>query len=227
MFQDIIEFTREHFNIPIYFISLLISLANYRKFFDTVLKYLPALIAYTFFNELLGYFIRYSDKFAFFEDITFANDLIYNIYDLFYYGFFFWVFWKLVNSIKLKNAIKTIAILALCLYIISSFFQNPLVMTLYYATTFSSFALAISTMLYWANHWRDWKWNIEKHNLMFWISFGLFAFHLTFSILYLRGTLNPEIWYKYNFQMILRLSIVIMYTLFCIGFIVSKRRAFR
>ena len=227
MFQELIDFFGEHFNIPIYFVVLIIAIIYYKKYFDTVLKYFPALIAYTFFNELLGYFIRYSNNFAFFEDVTFANDFIYNIYDLIYYSFFFWVFWNLTTSTKLKNVIKVLSFVVLCSYIISAFFQNPLIMSLYYATSLASGILALIILLYWTNRSKEWNWKVEKYNLMFWVSIGLFVFHIIFPILYLRGILNSEIWYKYNFQMILRSSIVIMYSLFCIGFIISRKRAFR
>jgi len=209
-----------------YFISLIIAMLNYRKYFDTVLKYFPVIIAYTFFNELLGYVIRYSDSFAFFADNTFANDIIYNVYDLFYYGFFYWVFWGLVTNPKKKHVIKILAFSVLGIYIINSFFQDPMTISLYYATSLASLILAFFVLLYWKSK-TEWNWSLEKNNLMFWVSLGLFIFHILFPVLFLTGYLKSEIWYEYNFQSILRVIIVIMYSLFCVGFIISRRRAFR
>lgn len=226
MFQELIDFSKEHFNILVYFIALTIAIYNYRKFFDTVLKYFPVLIAYTFFNELLGYFIRYSDNFAFFEEKTFANDIIYNVYDLFYYGFFFLVFWRLANSVKLKNCFKALALIVLASYIVSCFFQNPFTMSLFYATSMASIVLALVIALHWKSRSKEWNWKLEKHNLMFWVSVGLFIFHTIFPVLFLTGYLKAEIWYAYNFQTILRIIIVVMYAYFCFGFITSRRRAF-
>ncbi|MEO0570362.1 MAG: hypothetical protein AAF039_01580 [Bacteroidota bacterium] len=227
MVQELIDFSKEHFNIIIYFIALTISIVNYRKYFDTVLKYFPALIAYTFFNELLGYFIRYSDKFAFFEDVTFANDIIYNIYDLFYYGFFLWVFWKLATSPKLKKVIGVLAFAVVLGYLISLFFQDPFLISLYYATSLASFVLAIVILLHWISRSHGFNWEWEKYNLLFWVSFGLFIFHLIFPFLFLTIYLNRGIAIKFEFHLIVRYIIVIMYLLFCIGFITSRRRAFR
>lgn len=226
MSQEFIEIVKNYFLIPVYLFALIIALRHYRKYFDTVLKFFPVLIAYTFFNELLGHFIRYSDNFAFFEDKTFANDIIYNVYDLFYYGFFFLVYWRLANSTKLKTSIKVLGIAVLMSYIISCFFQNPFTVSLFYATSIASFTLAIIVILHWTSRRTDWNWQLEKRNLMFWVSVGLFIFHIIFPILFLTGYLKSEIWYKYNFQTILRVIIVIMYTFFCFGFIASHRRAF-
>lgn len=227
MFQELIDFSEEHFYILIYFFALVIAIVNYRKFFDTVLKYFPALIAYTFFNELLGYFIRYSEKFAFFEDITFANDFIYNIYDLFYYGFFFWVFWKLAPSHRQKKIIIVLALAVLCGFLISLFFQDPFLISLYYATSLASFVLAIIVLWHWIARLKSFNWEWDKHNLLFWVSLGLFIFHLLFPWLFLTIYLNKEIAIRFEFHIILRYLIVVMYALFCVGFVISRRRAFR
>ena len=227
MVQELIDFSKEHFNILIYLIALVTAILTYRKYFDTVLKYLPALIAYTFFNELLGYFIRYSENFAFFEDITFANDIIYNIYDLFYYGFFFWVFWKLAPTLTYRKIVKILGILVLVIFILNSFVQDPFLISLYYSTSIASFILAFVILGFWVNRKDEFKWSWDKHNLLFWICLGLFIFHLIFPILFLTIYLNREIAIKYEFHMILRYLIVVMYSLFCLGFIISRRRAFR
>lgn len=227
MIQELIDFGKEHFYIVIYFVALVIAILNYRKYFDTELKYFPALIAYTFFNELLGFFVRYSERFAFFEDITFANDFIYNIYDLFYYGFFFWVFWRLTSIPKLKKGIKFFAIAFLCAYILSVFFQDPFLISLYYAASLASFLLALAIIFYWVSRKAQWNWHVERYNLMFWVSLGLFIFHITFPILFLTIYLNKVIAIAFEFQLILRFFIVIMYTCFCFGFITCRRRAFR
>lgn len=226
MSQDFVQFIVNNFPLPVYLFALLVAIYHYKKYFDTVLKYFPILIAYTFFNELLGHFIRYSDSFAFFEDKTFANDIIYNVYDLFYYGFFFWVYWKLADSIKLKTSFKALAIIVLASYAVSCFFQNPFKMSLFYATSMASITLALVIGIHWKSRSKEWNWKLEKHNLMFWVSVGLFIFHTIFPVLFLTGYLKAEIWYAYNFQTILRIIIVVMYAYFCFGFITSRRRAF-
>jgi len=226
MSQQFIDALFGNFIIVIYFISLLFALRYYKKYFDTVLKFFPILIAYTFFNELLGYLIRYSESFAFIEEKTFANDIIYNVYDLFYYGFFYWVYWELTASPKRKRTIKFISFLVFGGYIVSCFFQNPFTISLYYATSFASWALALFIIMYWRSKLPNLTMEKEKKNLMFWVSIGLLFFHIIFPIIFMTGYLKVEIWYEYNFQNILRLIIVLMHVLFWIGFTKSHRRAF-
>lgn len=227
MFQELVKFGREHFNIIVYLITVIISIWNYKKFFDTVLKYFPIIIAYTFFNELLGYFIKYSDRYALFKDATFSNDLIYNIYDFFYYGFFFWVYFRLVNRKSFKKIIKVLALFVMLIYIISSIFQNPLTMSLFYGTVMASLVLVAMVILYFFDS--DLKNKVYRNgkNLMLWVSIGLLLFHIIFPFLFLTAYLNPVIWHQYHFQFIIRVLIVVMYSCFCVGFIISKRPAFR
>ena len=215
-----------NFVLFVYLITLGVAIYNYRKYFDSQLKYFPVIIAYTFFNEVLGLVIRYSEQFAFFEGQTYSNDLIYNIYDLFYYGFFFWVFWQFAQSQRVRNLIKYLSLLVLGVYIVSCFFQNPITMSLYYATSFASLVLAIFALIY-LIRLKEWNWSYDRYNLMVWIAIGLLAFHIVFPGLFLMGYLKSEIWYEYHFQTIIRTFIVVMYSLFCVGLIVSRRRALR
>ena len=226
MSQEYIEFGSKHFYIIVYFATLIIALLNYRKFFDTELKYFPALIAYTFFNELLGYFIRYSEQFAFFEDITFANDLIYNIYDVIYYMFFLWVFWNLEILNEQKKKIRLSAVLIILFYLINALVHNPLIMGLYYANSFSSIILVFIVLTYLKIQAKDLDWKIKKYNLMFWVSIGLLVFHTILPIIYLLLIYDSDLWLEFNFQLILRISIAVMYLLFNIGFLIGRRRAF-
>jgi len=54
MLQEFIEFIKEDYFLIVYGITWFFSVINYKKYFDTVLKYFPILIAYTFLNELFG-----------------------------------------------------------------------------------------------------------------------------------------------------------------------------
>lgn len=223
---DWLNFIKDQYFLIVYGITWLISVANYRKYFDTVLKYFPILIAYTFFNELLGYFIRYSEDFAFFTNKQFANDIIYNIYDIVFFGFFYVVYWKLIQRQKYKHLIKFFGFTVLLAFIISSFFQNPLVMALFYATSYASFVLVFCVILYYLDR-RKIKSTQEKYNLMNWISIGLLVFYSIFPIIFLIGFLRADIWIKYHLDMVHKVLIIVMYVIFSVGFIVSRRRAFR
>lgn len=226
MSPELFDFIKTNFTIGAYFITLLISIFTYKKYFDTSLKYFPMIITYTFLNEMLGHLIKYSDNFAFLSDKVFANDIIYNIYDIFYYGFFFIVFWKLVSQQKFKVWIKRLSIIVLLSYFISCFFQNPIEISLFYATSLASLILAIICILYLIDKGTGWQWSKEKYNLVWWVSLGLLFFHSIFPILFLLGYLHGDIWEEYELQTVLRLCILLMYIFFCIGFIKSRKRNF-
>jgi len=209
-------------------LTLIVSILKYRRYFDTVLKYFPILIAYTFFNELLGYFIRYYPNYSFFSDLPKQadNDIIYNIYDLVYFGFFYFVYWQLNSNLKYKKWIKIAAVIAFLSYFVSVFFQNPFAISLYYATSLSSWILVFCIVLYFLDKYSNGEKLILVSNLIFWISLGQLIFYTFFPIIFITGFLYFDLWLEYNLITILRIFIVIMYTIFIIGFIKSSRKAF-
>ena len=123
-----IDFFLDQFYLPLYLLTWIISLLRYRRFFDTALKYLPILIIYTFFTELLGYFIKYNDEFQFFSDGRYAwhNVIIYNIYQVVFFIFFFEVYRKLVQNPAIKKQIHYLSIFCLLTYVVNAIFLNPL-----------------------------------------------------------------------------------------------------
>ena len=139
MDQEWIDFIKNQYFLVVYFITWVISMISYKKYFNTILKYFPILIAYTFLNELLGYFIK-TDYFSFFSDAKYlnANDLIYNLYTLIFFGFFYFLYWKLVESEKFKTWISIASGVTLLSFIVRSFFQNPILMSLYYVNIIAS-----------------------------------------------------------------------------------------
>lgn len=227
MLEKFSQFIVSNYFIVVYGITWIISVIHYKKFFDTVLKYFPILIAYTFFNEFLGYIIGVSDDYAFFSKYEYANDLIYNIYTLIFFPFFYYVFWKLTSRKESKKFIKYSSLSAIVFYFINGFIQNPLIKVLYYSIVFASIILVVCIIIYWLDKRYSWQWSIEKYNLMLWVSIGLFIFHLIFPVIFLITFLDDEIWQKYHLGIVHKSLIVLMYSLFCIGFIVSRRRAFR
>lgn len=229
MSPKLIMFIEESYFVVIYGLTLLVAILTYRKYFDTILKYFPILIVYTFFNELLGYFIRYYPNFSFFSELPKhgQNDIIYNIYDLIYFGFFFFVYWKLNQTTIYKKWIKIAALLAFSSYLISAFFQNPFEMTLFYATSLSSSILVFCIILYFLDKKKQKEDFIQPNNLMFWVSIGQFVFYTVFPVIFLTGFLKFDLWVKYNLITVLRILIIIMYSIFIIGFLKGSRKAFK
>jgi len=224
---EYVEIAKNNFPIFFYLVTFFLSLKYYRKYFDTVLKYLPLILAYTLLNELLGHIIRYSSTFAIFPDRTVDNDIIYNVYDLIYFGFYFHVLWQLVESQKKKNLIKWVSFAVLTAYLINCIFQNPFEISLYYAYTLASFALVLFSIMYLSQLQPYPGPSIKKYNLMYWITIGLVIFHSIFPILFITGYLKPAIWYDYEFQTIGRILIVVMNIIFCYGFFRARKKSFQ
>lgn len=228
MIQEFLDFIQRSYFVFAYGITLVLSLIAYPKYFDTHFKYLPAIIAYTLFNELLGYFIRYYPDFSFFSNVkyTWVNEIIYNIFDLVFFSFFYYAYWKLVENTGYKKLIRKVGIAVMLTFPLSCIFQNPVDTTLYYANALASWTLLFFIFLYFKDKHNNQVSLIQPYNLVFWISTGLIIFHLTAPFLFLIGYLNYPIWLDYNLKTLLHIIIIIMYASFCIGFIISRKKSF-
>lgn len=211
-----------------YFIALVISLIHFKKFVDTPLRFFPLLIAYTLFNEVLGYFILYFEEFSFFdeEEYNWHNVIIYNVYKIFFFGYLFWLYHRLIRRKNHQRLVKIGVAACLLSYVVTLFFLNPLHSDLYYADSIACFIL-ISVIIIHFKEIRHTNGGINRYNLMVWISFGLLIFSFYFPYYLLNGYLNVEFFLKYNLRQILWGVVSTMYLLFIIGFIISKRSAFR
>lgn len=205
------------------------SVLNYKKYFDTVLKYLPVFIAYTFFTELLGYFVKYHENFQFFSDERYSwhNVIIFNIYQIVTFAFFYWVYWKTYGLRKHKEWIKYSSALVVSAYVTSLFFQNPFHTNLYYADLVGSMVLLFAIYLYYQEKQTEENPYPQRNNLLFWVSIGLFVFYLFAPFIFLIGYVKYDIWLEFHLQKVLLILILLMYLLFIIGFIWGRRRAFR
>ena len=207
----------------------IVSVLTYRKYFDTALKYFPMFIAYTFFTEVLGYFIKFHEEFQFFSDDRYSwrNVIIYNIYQAATFFFFFWVYRKVIKSKIYKKWIKYGMIITMISYVSSLFFQNPFYVSLYYAYIIGSWVFLMCIILYFKEKRMEKNPYSQKFNLLYWVSIGSFAFYLLAPYILLAGYIQYEIWVMYKFKPILITLIILMYTCFVIGLLISKRKAFR
>lgn len=224
-----IEMVENSYFVPVYGVTWIIAMATYKKYYNGVLKYFPLLIAYTFLNELLGIFIRYTDYFSFFSEKEFANanDIVYNIYDLVFFGFFYFVYWKLAKSRKTRNWVLVGSGISIISYVVSSIWQNPLEVSLYYANAVACWILVSFAIIYLKQLLIGWDWKVQQGNLMFWVSIGLALFHLFFPILFITAYLKHDVWQAYHLQSITRILIVFMYGIFCVGFIFCRKNGVR
>lgn len=224
-----IAFLKSNYFVLLYILIFIVSMLRYNRYFDTPLKGFPMYIAYTVFTEVLGYLILTYKEFSFFENEMYAwyNVIIYNIYGVLVLLFFSHVYYSILQTEHHKKIAYYGCGLVLLSFVVSCFFQNPLYTGLYYAKTLQSILMVLLVLLYFKEKKRIKNAPPLRHNLMFWVSLGLLIFHFFFPFLYLTGFLKPEVWIAYDFRGILKGLILVSYSQFLIGLLVSKRSSFR
>lgn len=223
-----LEFLKSNYTILLYLVILIVSMLTYRKYFDTALKLFPIYMAYTFFTELLGYFIVTFEAFTFFEDINYSwhNVAIYNLYSVLVFSYFCWVYYQVLKKNVHKKIVRWGSLGILFSFLVSSTFQNPLHTGLFYSEALASWFLVLVICFYFKERKRKGRLVFDKNNLMLWISMGLLLFHALFPFLYVTGFLKPEVWIQYHFRDILKIWIVVSYSFFLTGLILGQRNHF-
>ncbi len=227
MDQVILNFLKNNYFVIVYGVTWFISVFTYKKYFDSVLRYFPIIISYTFFSELLGSFVVYNKdiQLVFGYEYTHYSNIIYNIYHFIFFSYFFYVFWNTSSNRKHKKIIKLGGVIFILINIINCFIENPLVGNLVYAYLFGVLLLVYCTIIYFRKVLTEHNFGILKYSLLFWVSMGLLVFHATYLPLKICKEFFLELYIP--FRQFHFLMIVIMYILFSIGFILSKRKAFR
>ncbi len=228
--EEFYKFMATQYHIILYVVVWFAAIVHYRNYFDTPLKYFPVYLMYTFLTELLGYFISFHDSFQFFSDerYNWHNVIIFNIYSVITFPFFYYIYWRVLKNEKHRKWVKHGTVISMSVYVISLFFQDPFHMNLYYADLVASMVLLTIIGLYFKEKKNEgFSPYPLKDNLMFWISLGLAVFHIFFPYLFLIAYEVPEIWAEYQLRQVLKVLILFMYGTFMLGFIISKRKAFR
>lgn len=229
MLQQFVQFASKNPYIIVYVIAFYCSMKYYRKYFDTVLRNFPMLIAYTFLNELLGYFIREYPEYQLVENqnISFYNVIIYNIWEPIFFLYFFLVYFKTVENPIYRSIIQIGALILILSQIINAVLKNPLYEKLSWASIISSFMLITAVLLYLKERKviTNYKW--EQNNLLVWISFGLLCYFSIYPFLIYVGYIDNFLFSRIPFFLIVNITVALLYGFFCIGFIKSSRRAFR
>lgn len=229
MFEEFIRLLREQFYVPLYFITWVIAVYRYKRYFDTPLKYFPIFIIYTFFTELLGILIKYSNDFQFFSDDRYAwhNVIIYNVYQVITFVFFYWVYRNVIKETSTKKWIKYGTYICVLTYVVNSFITNPLHNNLIYGEILGSIILVIVVLLYFKEKIAEKNPFPQWQNLLFWTSLGLLVFYIFSPFIMFVGMTQQQLYYELHFRQLLLFLIVFMYSCFIIGFLLGKRKAFR
>lgn len=210
----------------VYGASIFFALFSYSKYFDSSLKYLPILLAYTFLNELLGSLIRQNPDFnpvisGFYASYT---RVFYNIYVSIFILYFLFIYYNFFKNDNYKKIIKLLSISYIVSVIICLFFQDYMIEFQLYPTIYGSVILTYCSIQYLIKQPRTLRLKFAEESLLFWLSIGLLMFTLgVMPILIYNSTLDfqdKEVYFKLK-----RVHIIIvdvMYCCFIYGFIQMK-----
>ena len=223
MALSIFEFIKNNYILAFYAIALLLSILRYRRYYDSLLKYFPILIGYTLLTEILGKLIRDNDdlQIVYLDGYAFYNQLIFNIFDIVFFLYFFYVYRNAVSKIKFKNWIKYGAFLFITCSIINPFFQDFLLYPQMIALTIGSLVLIFSILLCFLDKKTSTNFP-NRHNLLFWISLGLLLFYTFYPFILLLG-FDYDLYQKLHIRIIHHVLIALMYSCFILGFILMRR----
>lgn len=211
--------------IPLYAVTLMVSLWRYPKYFDTPLRFLPILFLYTFLNELLGILIILDEHIALIFSNLSDNNIIYNVYTIISYLYFFYIYRSFSTEMSFRKNIAYGAILFLISCVINIFSQSFTSNSQTWAYLVGGCILLYCTISYlWKFFSIPGKFT-RKQNILFWISLGLTIFYIGYLPIKILRFYNPP--NTYNESPLVKsvhLGLIFaMYILFIIGFIRMKR----
>jgi len=219
-----IELLSNNYFFLLYFAALLLSILRYRQYYDTILKYLPVLIAYTVLSEVLGFAVRNFDEIqiVYKEEYYYYNTLIFNIFDIIFYLYFLSIYRKVLVSNIRKKFVKLGILLFIVVSVINLFLQNFYVDPQNYAIIVGSLFTVASAFIYLLQLQKD---NViqKTNNLLFWISIGIIFFHLCYPLTMYILSFKYELYTNLKIAQFHYFSIAVLYTCFIIGFIKVKR----
>jgi hypothetical protein len=211
-----LEFLKENYFMTLYALALIVALYRYRLYYDGPLRNFPILIAYTLLSEILGYLIFKFDNFQIVDSelYPYANNIIFNIYDIVFFLYFYFIFWKIINEVIYKNFILFGAILYVLSVCLNAVYQDAIIFPQVFASTIGSIILVIGISLFFINakSIQD-----KEKNLLIWISSGLLIFHLLFPPILIAGHFYYDLYQSLHLRQVHHLLIVAMYGCIIIG----------
>jgi hypothetical protein len=215
----------DNYYMPLYFIALVLCIIKYQLYYDTVLKYFPILLAYTFMSEVLGLIVRDVDdiQLVYKQGYYNYNTIIFNIYDIIFFLYFFYVYYQLSESRLTKNIIKYGGLCLILTCIVNLFLQD-------FYTEPQNFAIIVGSiiLIYTASNYL-YKLIINKYklpvyrNLLFWISLGILFFYICYPITMYILSFHYEFFTTHNLSKYHYISIGVFYTYIIIGLILMRR----
>ncbi len=215
----------DNYFMPLYLIALVLCIIKYQLYYDTVLRYFPILLAYTLMSEVLGLIVRDVDdiQLVYKQEFYNYNTIIFNIYDIIFFLYFFYIYYQLSDNITTKNIIKYGGACFLLTCIVNLFLQD-------FYTEPQNFAIIIGSaiIVYTASIYL-YKMIITKYklpvyrNLLFWISVGILFFYIWYPTAMYILSFHYDFFTNHNFSKYHYISIAVFYTCIIVGLTLMKR----
>lgn len=204
-----------------YAVVFTLSLIKYQYYYETSLKAFPILLAYIFLTEIFGVLIRDINEIQIVFENTYQNHnhLIFNILDIVFFLYFFYIYWKSTSNPKLKKYIKWGTFLFCTASIVNPFFEPFILKPQLLVIITGSGALVLFAFLYLKEHRNIPAAFSNYRKLLRWISIGLVCFYTFYPAIISVGQLNEDLYNTLHLRKLLLFLIVVLYSCFIIGFL--------
>ena len=220
-----LEYILNNYFMLLYFLALILSIVKYHLYYDTILKYLPILIVYTFLTETLGIIIRDVDEIQIIykQEYYNYNTAIFNIFDIIFFLYFFYIFYHIIENSLCKKIIKYGSVVFVLTCTINLFVQDFYVDPQNYAIIIGAIILLYAVLNYLYSTFSK-KHKLQLHNnLLFWISLGILIFYTFYPVSMYILTYHYNFYDEYNLTVFHHATIGVLYSCIIIGFMFMKR----
>lgn len=219
------EYFLNNYFLLLYLLAFISSLAKYRLYYDTILKYLPIVIAYTLLSETLGLMVRDIDEIQIIykQEYYNYNTVIFNIFDIIFFLYFFYVYYHIIDKSISKKVIKYGSWMFLVTCIMNLFIQDFYLEPQNYAIIIGSIILLYAVLTYLSKIFKKEQKLPLYTNLLFWISLGILVFYTCYPVTMYILTFYYEIYSEFNLSIFHYATIGVLYSCIIIGFILMKR----
>ena len=198
-------------------IAALVSFLFYKKVSQTPLKYFPFLLLYVFINEFsAAYTWKYFG----------TNVAQYNVYNIIFFLFFYYVFWCYVSNESYKRWIKIGTAIFIVTCFINIFFQSFIREPQLLAYVLGAGLLIFCIILYYIEILSTSKILLINQDILFWIRVGLLLFYVGYIPIKLTRyffTTQQDLFP--TLRLVHYILIIIMNSLFIFGFLWTTKKS--
>lgn len=216
--------------MPIYGITVAIALWRYRRYFDTVFKFLPVLLMYTFLTELAGIIIlKYEEYDLVFSDLLHYNNwVIYNIYNIIFFLYFFYVYWVCIKIAKFRRFILIGGLSYIAVSVVNVFLSDFITQFQMISYFVGAIFIIVSAIYYGSYLQSATGQRFVNTNLLSWLSLGMLIFFVGYLPIIIVGHFDLiEAERYFIVRRIHLLLILIMYACFILGFVKMSRKSLK